>query len=63
MAHKKDGYHCVIDDEQGDWYVIPRPRMRDFLAWSVSGSNVVPAWAVRVVGSPSRVLFTEWEID
>lgn len=58
--------HCLVQDNDSHWYVIPVERLGEWESWLEIGYldefgdprwDWEPAWADRVGGSPSLVRF------
>lgn len=58
-----DAYYVMVQDDDGHWYVIPADRINDFRAWvATCGDEEQPIWVASVGGSPSLVLFRQFDI-
>lgn len=54
---------CLIDDDDGHWYVIPAALKEDFKHWVYGGSVYEqPEWVWSVNGHPNNVTFASPEI-
>jgi hypothetical protein len=55
--------HCLVQDGDGHWYVIPVDRQADFVKWAANTDETwVPDWASAVNGSPTLVTFNKYQI-
>ena len=56
--------YCLVEDDDGHWYVIPTDRRVAFDLWLCNPDSdpIPPEWAEPVGGSPSLVEFTEYMI-
>lgn len=53
---------CLINDDDGHWYVIPAARKEDFEHWVYQSGGAQPEWVRSVSGHPNNVTFTSPEI-
>lgn len=66
MKNDQDGY-CLVRDDDTHWYVIPSDKKSNWEnIWEIHYTDDefpdIPFWADRVGGSPSLVIFRDYEI-
>jgi len=59
--------HCLVQDNDAHWYVIPDSRRLEWFAWLEIDPDDerawdAPEWAVSVNGAPNRVTFDAYDI-
>lgn len=58
--------YCIVSDDDGHDYVIPKDRRKDWESWvedPESAYRELPEWADPIGGSPSLVVFPSYNIE